>query len=73
MDFAGLPRSRILDGCIDHVLCINRANIQVQQGNFSSWQQNKKYQDRFEQGEHEKIGAGGWAACPRSQAERGMV
>lgn len=44
-----------LDGCIDHVLCINRANIQVQQGNFSSWQQNKEYQDRFEQGEHEKL------------------
>ena len=44
-----------LDGCIDHVLSINRADIQVQRGNFSSWQQNKEYQDRFEQGEHDKI------------------
>lgn len=44
-----------LDGCIDHVLSLNRASIEVQQGNFSSWQRNKEYQDRFEQGEHAKL------------------
>ena len=26
-----------LDGCVDHVLSINRANIEVQKGNFSTW------------------------------------
>lgn len=44
-----------LDGCIDHVLSLNRASIEVQQGNFSSWQRNKEYQDRFERGEHAKL------------------
>lgn len=29
-----------LDGCIDHVLSINKCNIELQQGNFSSWQRN---------------------------------
>jgi len=43
-----------LDGCVDHVLSINRANIEVQEGNFSSWWQNKAYQDAFELGENEK-------------------
>lgn len=28
---------RFLDGCIDHVLSLNRADIQVQSGNFTSW------------------------------------
>jgi lincosamide and streptogramin A transport system ATP-binding/permease protein len=37
-----------LDGCIDHVLAINKANIEVVQGNFSSWFANKERQDRFE-------------------------
>ena len=44
-----------LDSCIDHVLSINRANIEVQQGNFSSWWQNKEYQDNFELVENEKL------------------
>ena len=30
-----------LDKCIDHILVINKCNIEVQQGNFSSWYQNK--------------------------------
>ena len=38
----------ILDQCIDHVISINKANIEVQQGNFSSWQENKQMQDDFE-------------------------
>ncbi|HSN94303.1 MAG TPA: ATP-binding cassette domain-containing protein, partial [Anaerolineaceae bacterium] len=31
-----------LDACVDHILSINKANIEVQQGNFSSWWQNKR-------------------------------
>lgn len=37
-----------LDGCIDHVLSINRANIEVCQGNFSSWMENKRLEDEYE-------------------------
>ena len=35
-----------LDNCIDHVLSINRANIEVVKGNFSSWYENKTRQDK---------------------------
>lgn len=44
-----------LDGCIDHVLSLNRTNIEVQKGNFSSWQQNKDYQDSFSIAKDEKL------------------
>lgn len=29
-----------LDGCVDHILSLNRADIEIQSGNFSSWFQN---------------------------------
>ena len=44
-----------LDGCVDHILSINRADIQVQRGNFSSWWGNKERQDSFELSENEKL------------------
>jgi len=44
-----------LDGCIDHVLSINRANIEVQRGNFTSWMTNKKRRDNYELAENEKL------------------
>lgn len=44
-----------LDSCIDHVLSINRADIELQKGNFSSWQRNRQMQDAFEAAEHEKL------------------
>ena len=31
---------RFLDECVDHILSINRTNIEVQMGNFSSWMVN---------------------------------
>lgn len=37
-----------LDKCIDHVLSINKCNIEVQKGNFSSWYQNKTMRDNYE-------------------------
>lgn len=43
-----------LDGCIDHVLSINKTNIEVVQGNFTTWWDNKKRQDEFELAENEK-------------------
>ncbi|WP_373076750.1 ribosomal protection-like ABC-F family protein [Fusobacterium varium] len=39
---------RFLDNCIDHILSINKTNIEIQKGNFSSWQANKEMQDNFE-------------------------
>ena len=44
-----------LDGCVDHILSINKASIEVQRGNFSSWWENKCRQDAFEQAENEKL------------------
>ena len=44
-----------LDGCVDHILSINKANIEVRRGNFSSWWENKCRQDAFEQAENEKL------------------
>lgn len=37
-----------LDGCVDHILSINRGGIEVQKGNFSSWYENRQRQDAFE-------------------------
>lgn len=45
----------LLDACIDHVLALNKANIQVEQGNFTSWFENKARQDRYELAENEKL------------------
>lgn len=44
----------LLDACIDHVLVLNRKTIEVQSGNFSSWWENKQYQDQFAVAENEK-------------------
>lgn len=37
-----------LDGCVDHILSINRSNIEVQAGNYTSWKQNFDRQQEFE-------------------------
>ena len=44
-----------LDDCIDHILSINKTNIEIQKGNFSSWWANKEMQDNFERAENEKL------------------
>lgn len=44
-----------LDGCVDHILSINKANITVTKGNFSTWLENKARQDAFEQSENDKL------------------
>jgi len=44
-----------LDGCVTHILSINKANIDIQRGNFSSWWENKKRQDQFELDTNEKL------------------
>ncbi|MCL2461890.1 MAG: ABC-F type ribosomal protection protein [Defluviitaleaceae bacterium] len=44
-----------LDECVDHILSINRANIEIQNGNFSSWQRNKQMWDEYEAAENERL------------------
>ena len=44
-----------LDQCIDHVLSINKTNIDVVQGNFSSWWENKRRQDEYELAENDRL------------------
>lgn len=44
-----------LDGCVDHILSINRSDIEVQRGNFSTWWENKQRRDAFELAENEKL------------------
>lgn len=44
-----------LDGCVDHILAINKADIQVCRGNFTTWWENRQRQDAFEQAENEKL------------------
>jgi lincosamide and streptogramin A transport system ATP-binding/permease protein len=44
-----------LDNCVDHILSINKTNIEIQKGNFSAWWENKKMQDNFELAENEKL------------------
>ena len=44
-----------LDGCVTHVLSINKSNIEVVRGNFSTWIAQKELQDNFELVENEKL------------------
>uniref|UniRef100_UPI00345E240E ATP-binding cassette domain-containing protein n=1 Tax=Aminivibrio sp. TaxID=1872489 RepID=UPI00345E240E len=44
-----------LDGCVDHILSINRADIEVRKGNFSSWWRNRQQQDEAERAENERL------------------
>lgn len=44
----------LLDACTDHCLVLNRHSIEVQQGNFSIWWENKKRKDKFVIAENEK-------------------
>lgn len=44
----------LLDACIDHVLVLNRKTIEVQNGNFTSWWENKQRKDQFAMAENEK-------------------
>lgn len=44
----------LLDACTDHCLVLNRNSIEVQNGNFSSWWENKQRKDKFVTAENEK-------------------
>jgi len=46
---------QLLDSCVDHILSINKTDIQIQKGNFSSWWENKERQDQYEMAENERL------------------
>lgn len=46
---------KLLDQVTDHTLAINRTEIQVQKGNFSSWYANKEARDQMELARNERL------------------
>ena len=44
----------LLDACIDHILVLNKKSIEIQKGNFTSWEENKRRKDEFARRENEK-------------------
>ena len=44
-----------LDKCVDHIISINNNSIDIQKGNFSSWQENKSRRDNFELNQNERL------------------
>ena len=44
-----------LDECVDHILSINKTNIEIEKGSFSSWLSNKERRDGFELAENERL------------------
>ncbi len=44
-----------LDGCVDHILSINKTNIEVQAGNFSSWFENFENKQKNETAQNKKL------------------
>ena len=46
---------RFLDGCVDHILALNRADIQVQSGNYSSWRENFDRLQQFEEARNDRL------------------
>lgn len=45
----------LLDACVDHVLAINRAGLELQRGNYSSWKEQRDRQDRREDDERQRL------------------
>ncbi|EEG72937.1 ABC transporter, ATP-binding protein [[Clostridium] hylemonae DSM 15053] len=44
-----------LDACVDHILSINKMDIEVQKGNFTTWYTGKEARDRMEAAQNEKL------------------
>ena len=44
-----------LDKVVNHIIAINNTNIEIQQGNYSSWRANKDRQDNFEIVQNERL------------------
>lgn len=45
----------LLDECVDHILSLNRTDIEVQRGNFSAWMENFERRQTFELNQNERL------------------
>ena len=70
---------RFMDECVDHVLSLNKSTIEVVQGNFTTWWDNKRQRDEWEAQENEKLKkeigrlqASAAAACAWADRSEGM-
>ncbi|MDR1828014.1 MAG: ABC-F type ribosomal protection protein [Methylobacteriaceae bacterium] len=46
---------RFLDGCVDHIMALNKTGIELQSGTFSSWQRNFDARNRFEAEQNRRL------------------
>lgn len=46
---------KFLDGCVDHILAVNKEEITVTRGNFSVWWENKQNRDEMEKNRNEQL------------------
>ena len=46
---------RLLDGCVDHILSLNRANIEVQSGNYTSFMANFERRQELERKQYSRL------------------
>lgn len=46
---------QFLDECIDHILSLNRTNIEIQKGNYSTWITNFERQQEFEKNQNKHL------------------
>lgn len=44
-----------LDGCVDHILSIEREGLRLRQGDFSSWWEDRQRRESFERAEDQKL------------------
>ena len=44
-----------IDSCVDHIIALNRNDVEIQKGNFSSWWQNKKDEDNAQMSQNERL------------------
>lgn len=44
-----------LDGCVDHILALERQDVQVRQGDFSAWWRDREARDAWESAEQERL------------------
>ena len=45
----------LIDCCVDHIISINKNDIEIQRGNFSTWWINRQNQDNFELMQNERL------------------
>ena len=43
------------DGCVDHMMALNKTDVEVVSGTFSSWWENKARKDAFERAKNDRL------------------